>query len=107
MWSEEKPVITSLEVEDIIASESFSVQPIGPIDTHIPDGFSHIIPPSFASSYVVNSYEDAAKLQKVLSDHKQPQPSILVYTYGAIVNEDSMIKKLLMDHFVHCFDFGA
>ena len=107
MWSEEKPVIISQEVEDIIASESFSAKPIRPIGAHIPDGFSQVIPQSFASSYVVNSHEDAAKLQKVLSDHKQPQPSILVYPYETIANGDSVIKKLLMDHFGHRFNFGT
>ncbi|XP_065898061.1 uncharacterized protein [Dysidea avara] len=107
MWSEEKPVIISQEVEDIIASESFSAKPIRPIGAHIPDGFSQVIPQSFASSYVVNSHEDAAKLQKVLSDHKQPQPSILVYPYETIANGDSVIKKLLMDHFGHRFNFES
>jgi len=103
MWNEEKPVVISKELKEIIAGQTFSAKPIGPISDHIPDGFHQPLPLSFLSSYVVNSYEDAAKLRRQFLDHKEPQPSILVCSFepcfASESYESSVIRKLIVDHF--------
>ena len=97
-WDFEKPAVLSIELEELIDVESFSAKPIGPISENIPDEFHQLIPQSFASSYVVNSYEDSAKLRELLSLYKQPQH---VYHYQddlSIANDSCqnnlVVKKL-------------
>jgi len=110
MWNEEEPAVISKDLEEIIAGQTFSAKPIGPISDHIPEGFHQPLPLSFSSSYVVNTYEDAAKLRKLFLDHKEPQPSILVCPFEPCVTnesyETSVIRKLIIDHFGHRFHLG-
>jgi len=105
MWNEEKPVVISQELDNIIVCQQFSAKPIGPIGAYIPFGLDQSVPQAFTSAYVVNSHEDAAKLRELLHAHKEPQPSILVHSYQG-ANGGSVIKQLLIDHFGHRFNFG-
>ena len=102
----------------------FSAAPIGPISEHVAsEFFLHSIPPSFASSYIVNSCNDAAHIQKLLTDHKLPCPNIIAYPYQtqryncnlgscnptvveALNEEKPIIANLLIDHFGHSFISG-
>ena len=119
-WRLDEPVFISEDVKKQIASNtSFSAKPIGPISEHvIAEEFHCLMPTAFASSYVVNTNDDAARLRKLLCDYSQPQPSILVYPYStqryqdlpingsiaeALNNENPLIANLLVDHFGHRF----
>ena len=113
-------------MKKIIESDaSFSATPIGPINEHVASEiFLHLIPPSFANSYIVNSFDDAAYMQKLLIDHKLPQPNIVVYPYQsqrhnhellgncnpsileALNLEKPIIANVLVDHFGHSFITG-
>lgn len=121
-WRLEEPVFVSEDVKKKIASNSsFSAKPIGPIGENvIAEQFQCLMPAAFASSYVVNTNEDAACLRKILCDNNQPQPNILVYPYlqpryqdlpvsgsitEALNNENPTIANLIVDHFGHRFSY--
>ena len=62
---------------------------------------NYLPPQLFASSYVVNSYEDSVKVRELLSVYKQPQPAIIVYHYqddpsiaNASCQNNLVVKKL-------------
>lgn len=82
-WKSEQPVHVTHDMKKIIQNDAlFSATPIGPISEHVAsEFFLHSIPPSFASSYIVNSCNDAAHMQKLLTDHKLPCPNIIAYPY--------------------------
>jgi len=125
-WRLEEPVYITQDMKKIIESDaSLSATPIGPIDEHIAsEVFLHLIPPSFANSYIVNSFDDADHIQKLLTDHKLPHPNIIVYPYQsqrynydllsncnpsileALNEEKPIIANLLIDHFGGSFISG-
>ena len=63
-WRLEEPVFISEDVKkQITSSSSFSATPIGPVKEHVvAEEFHSLMPPAFASSYIVNTCEDAAQL---------------------------------------------
>ena len=107
-------------MKKIIASTSFSVEPIGPLSEHVISVFFiSLMPASFANSYIVNTSEDASHLRNLFTVHKQPQPVILVYPFQceryhcdnpllseALTQEKPVIANLLTDHFGHRFVTG-
>jgi len=69
-------------------ANNFSVTPIGPIGEHIVTGYFHqLIPPSFASSFVANSYEDSALLSELFAANNEKQPEIIVYPHHTKIYE--------------------
>lgn len=65
MWRSEHPVFIEQDMKKLIEdnSPSFSASPIGPLGEHISSEILlQFIPGSFATSYIVNSYEDAVHL---------------------------------------------
>ena len=126
IWRSEQPVYVTQDMKEIIENDaSFSATPIGPIHEHVASEFLlHLILPSFANSYIVNSCDDAAHVRKLLTDHKLPHPNIVVYPYQsqrynydilgnwnpsvleALNKEKPIIANLLVDHFGHSFISG-
>ena len=122
-WRLEEPIFISEDVKKQIASSSsFSATPIGAVKEHVvAEEFHNLMPLDFASSYIVNTCEDAAHLRKLLDEFNQPQPSILVYSYStqryndlpmpnkaivkALSKENPVIANLLVDHFGHHFSY--
>lgn len=122
-WRLEEPIFISEDVKKQIASSSsFSATPIGPVKEHVvAKEFHNLMPPAFASSYIVNTCEDAAHLRRLLDEFYQPQPSILVYPHStqryndlpipnkaiveALSKENPVIANLLVDHFNRHFSY--
>ena len=80
-------------------AKTFSLTPIGPIGEHIVTGYFHqIIPPSFTSSFVVNSYEDCALFHELFKANNEKAPDVIVYPhqteiYETINNDRTAYKK--------------
>lgn len=80
-WDNEPAVYLSEELQEAIKSHpSFTAPPMGPIGDYIvSEELHHMIPQSFATSYLVHSGEDVSILCEVVAAHGEPHPAVIVY----------------------------
>ena len=119
-WDYEPAVHHSEELQEAIKSHpGFTTPPMGPIGDYIvSEELRHIIPQSFATSYLVHSVEDASILREVVAAHGEPHPAVIVYPRCEVIQaddenliigdcvslaslrlEDPTIANLVIDHF--------
>ena len=80
-WDEEPAIFLSPELQEAIKNDPrFTAPPMGPIGDYIfSGGLHHVIPQSFATSYLVHSEEDVKILREVVAAHGESHPTVIVY----------------------------
>ena len=81
-YRHQKAVKISLKMQNIIRNHpSFSEKPIGPVQQFLSERFQNQLPMAFLHVYIVTNAKDAALLQTLCKNNKEPIPEVIVYPF--------------------------